>query len=306
MLNLLAGAAAMGIGIGLAAGVVLFGLILVFAIFVKPKSERREPSQKAVKEVAPAVGKAEEPAEEPEKEVEEEPVAGEPEKESESEPEEKEEPAEEPGKEVEEEAVLKEPEEKEDPAGKAAPETAETKAAREAAIASAPELDEDKRYDRSHKARLMQSSDVVKAWYSEIKNAALSFEGAKSSISWKQEKLHCGRSLIAKVIVRGKTLCLYLPLTVEECGKAKAEDVSGKAVNAAAPTLLRIKNPHRVKQAKELIAKVGEKLGLKPVTRKNADYAKQLPLKTTEELLEEGLVKVAVQMAFSDIPNSRS
>lgn len=301
----------LGLVIGIVAGVALFGGIFLACALGGKKSEKPsdpapaakvqpQAQQTEVKEeqAAPENRAEEATAEEAAEEVQ-------PEQAEEQTEEQAEEQSEDTAEQVDE-AEGEEEEEEDGEALKPAAETDEQKAAREAAIAAAPELPEDKRYDKSYTARLMQASDEVKGWYSEIKNAALSFVGAKSSIAWKQEKIHSGRKTVAKIIMRGKTLCVYFPLTLEECGdRIKAEDVSGKAVNAATPTLLRIKNPYRVKQTKELIKMVGEKQSLTPASPKAVNYAEKLPFKTTEQLMQEGLVKVAVQQAFSDIPQKQ-
>ena len=178
--------------------------------------------------------------------------------------------------------------------GGAEAETEEERAAREAAIADAPELTTKQRFDRSFMSRIIQSSDLLKDWYSEVEGAALAFKSARANVAWKQEKIRCGKDLIAKLAIRGKTLCIYLPLNVSECDeRIRVEDVSNKAVNADAPTLLRLKNPLRVRQAQDLLKQVGEKLGLESSGRhRDHDYKTELPLKTTEQLVEEGLIKI--------------
>ncbi len=296
----------LGLVIGIVAGVALFGGIFLACALGGKKSEKPSdpaPAAKAQPQAQQTEVKEEQAA--PENQAEE---ATAEEETEEVQPEQAEEQAEEQSEDTDGQVDEAEGEEEEEDgeALKPAAETDEQKAAREAAIAAAPELPEDKRYDKSYTARLMQASDEVKGWYSEIKNAALSFVGAKSSIAWKQEKIHSGRKTVAKIIMRGKTLCVYFPLTLEECGdRIKVEDVSGKAVNAATPTLLRIKNPYRVKQTKELIKMVGGKQSLTPASPKAVNYAEKLPFKTTEQLMQEGLVKVAVQQAFSDIPQKQ-
>ena len=104
-------------------------------------------------------------------------------------------------------------------------ETAEEKQARLAAIESAPELENNQRYNRSFKARLIQSSDTVKEWYSLVKDAALSYKGTRSSLSWRQEKIYKGRVLFAKIALRGKTLSIYFPLSVSNVKNIMVEDV---------------------------------------------------------------------------------
>ncbi len=293
MLNLLAVDASLapvlGIVIGLVAAIVIFGLVLLYAFMPQIKNRSKgEPAEEQPQKVEKAEQAA--VAEEPQEQPKEQPV---------------EEVAEEP--EEEPQAVQEEEDAKVVPVEEVTADEGESEeefAAREAAIAAAPAISSNERYDRSYTARLVQSSSVLKEWYSEIKNAALSYKGAKSSIAWKQEKLRCTKQLIAKLIIRGKTLCVYFPLNPDEVDeRIKAEDVSGKAVNAATPTMLRIKNPFRVKQAKELVDAAAKKLGLEPNPKyKPRDFKAELPLRTTEELLNDGLIKIAAQTKYSDIP----
>lgn len=170
-------------------------------------------------------------------------------------------------------------------------ESEEEREARLAAISSAPELENNQRYNRSFTARLIQSSDTVKEWYAMIKDAALSYKGTRSSSAWRQEKIYKGRALFVKLAIRGRTLCVYFPLNVGEVKNIEVEDVSDKPVHAATPALFRIKKDVHARQALELVAMSAEALGLEAgkahVTDKS-EYA----LRTTEQLIEAGLVKL--------------
>lgn len=170
-------------------------------------------------------------------------------------------------------------------------ESEEEREARLAAISSAPELENNQRYNRSFAARLIQSSDTVKEWYATIKDAALSYKGTRSSSAWRQEKIYKGRALFVKLAIRGRTLCVYFPLNVGEVKNIEVEDVSDKPVHAATPALFRIKKDVHARQALELVAMSAEALGLEAgkahVTDKS-EYA----LQTTEQLIEAGLVKL--------------
>lgn len=165
------------------------------------------------------------------------------------------------------------------------------------------EEEEDERLDRSFVARLILADDDTKQWYSTLKNAALSYKGAKSSMAWKQEKLRCGRKQIGKLLIRGKVLCLYLNLTMDDLKDCKTnyrvEDMSGRAINAATPLMYRIKNPLRVRHAIDLIGMVAEKLDLVKAKKfQPVDYAASLGSKTEEELIEMGLIRKAPQTQY--------
>lgn len=322
-MNILAAESAMtlgmGLGIGLVVALVLFGLIFLVCIWPALKKDKKANAadeanveeNKAEKEEEEAEKEEEEAIAVLEKEIEEEQSAEEPAKEEPV----KEEPVAEE-KAVEEKVVEEVKEEPEKPAPKAVKketvaasaveeeedeeeeddvedlETEEQKQVRVAAIESAKELEVDQRYNRSYKARLIQSSDTIKTWYSAVKNAALSYKGVKSSVSWRQEKMLQGRTQVAKIALRGKTLCIYLPISVKDVKNIDVEDVSDKSVHAATPTLFRIKKEAHAQQAVQLIQKVAEKLALEEGKAHKTNYAKEYALESTDQLVEEGLIKV--------------
>ncbi len=318
-----------GVVVGLVVAVALFGLIYLIAVLPElkakkgAKSETEEKQRKNAEQESESEEEAvletleeevvEESAaaeaaqvEEEEPPVEEEPAKEEPAEEPiEEEPVKEEEPAEEPVKEepvkeepkkaakaVKEEEPEPEEEEEEEEDDVEDNESDKEKEARLAAIESAPELEQGQRYNRSYKARLIQSSDAVKGWYSQIKNAALSYKGVKSTVSWRQEKITKGRIQVVKLALRGKTLSVYFPLEVSRLKNYDVEDVSDKAVHAVTPCLLRVKREAHVYQALELVAQSASKLMLEETAPKKTNYVKELKLETTEQLIEEGLVKV--------------
>lgn len=298
-----------GVVVGLVVAVALFGLIYLIAVLpeIKAKKGKKQPDvteiqpeneeetvvqnleEEAMEEAAAenSAQYAEEPEEVAETAVEE--------KEEEKEPEPvKEEIKEEPAKvekPVKEEESEEEPEEEEEDDVEDN-ESEKEKEVRLAAIESAPELEQGQRYNRSYKARLIQSSDTVKGWYSQIKNAALSYKGVKSSVSWRQEKVTKGRVQLIKIALRGKTLSVYFPLEVSKIKNYDVEDVSDKSVHAATPCLLRVKKEAHVNQAIDLVSQAAAKLVLEETAAKKTDYVKEYKLETTEQLIEEGLVKV--------------
>lgn len=305
-----------GVVVGLVVAVALFGLIYLIAVLpeIKAKKGKKQPDvteiqpeneeetvvqnleEEAMEEAAAenSAQYAEEPEEVAET-VEEVAETAVEEKEEEKEPEPvKEEIKEEPAKvekPVKEEESEEEPEEEEEDDVEDN-ESEKEKEVRLAAIESAPELEQGQRYNRSYKARLIQSSDTVKGWYSQIKNAALSYKGVKSSVSWRQEKVTKGRVQLIKIALRGKTLSVYFPLEVSKIKNYDVEDVSDKSVHAATPCLLRVKKEAHVNQAIDLVSQAAAKLVLEETAAKKTDYVKEYKLETTEQLIEEGLVKV--------------
>lgn len=152
------------------------------------------------------------------------------------------------------------------------------------------------RYRRSFMSRLVQSQGDVQAYYGEIKNKLLSYKGVKGRISWGNESFNKGRTYIAKVNAKSKTLYLYLaldPATLEE-GAYNFEDMSAKKKYENVPVLIKIKGPRKLKYALELIDKIcNENLALPEVKNfEPTDYT--VPYWTTEELVKTGLVKKMV------------
>lgn len=149
------------------------------------------------------------------------------------------------------------------------------------------------KYDKSFTAKLMQSDDRTKDYYSQIKNCLLSY-GFKSRISWKRETFRCGRKTAARLRLRGKTLSVAYALDPAEFENSKflIEDISDIASYADTPCLYRIKNDKRARYAKLLIARLAEKFGLRQKADYNdEDFAAQFPYDTTENLVERKLIK---------------
>ena len=149
------------------------------------------------------------------------------------------------------------------------------------------------RYNRSYTAKLIQSEDKLKSYYSEIKNELLRYK-VKTRTSWKYETFKSGRKLLARLAVRGKTLSLYLALDPAAYAdtKYKVDDVSSIAKNADVPLLYKIKNDRRSKYAKDLIAAVMSANGLEGGVAPVDDYAAQYPYEEIEPLIKRGLVKL--------------
>ncbi len=149
------------------------------------------------------------------------------------------------------------------------------------------------KYKKSFTAKLIQSADITKQYYSELKNELLSFKGIKNRISWKHETFNVGRRKVAKLSVRGKSLYLYLALDPKqyEGGKYIVEDKSEVASLEGTPLLYKIKNDRRLKYAKELIAEAADG-AVKLAGYEALDWAKDYPYDDTDSLVERGLIKV--------------
>ena len=161
-------------------------------------------------------------------------------------------------------------------------------------IAVEPEMVE--MLERSFTARITQSEDQLKATYSELKNYALSFKGVRSRISWNYDSINKGRNKVCKIVVKGKSLLVYIALDPDTLPE-KYHHKSAKGITKyeATPTMLRVRSPRSLKYAKDLIAMVMSELAVKqgPVGTENftVDY------KTDDQLLSEGLIKTKLVKA---------
>ncbi|MDE7082807.1 MAG: uL15 family ribosomal protein [Clostridia bacterium] len=148
------------------------------------------------------------------------------------------------------------------------------------------------KYNKSFTAKIIQSSDEVKAYYSEIKNELLSYKGVKARMSWKGETFYSGRTTYAKLCVRGKCLSLFLALDPKEYLDSKyiVDDMSEIATYDKTPCLYRLKNDRRIKYSKELIETVMNGREKLPEPEQ-VDWASKYPYEETQPLVDRGLIK---------------
>ena len=149
------------------------------------------------------------------------------------------------------------------------------------------------KYNRSFIARIIQSSDDMKNYYGETKSALLAYKKVNSSIAWGAERFNKGRETVARFKIRGKTLCLYLALDPNEYKTSvyHHSDVSDNKSMSGTPMMLKIKSPLGVKKAVRLIDEMLEKRGCTKQAVQNRDYSAMYPYESTEQLIEEGLIK---------------
>lgn len=132
--------------------------------------------------------------------------------------------------------------------------------------------------------------DQLKEFYDILKNKLLSYKGVKSRFSWGAESFRIGRKLYAMLVVKGKTLNLYLAMDPASLAdtKFKAEDASDSKKYSEVPTRYAVKNPLRSRYASELIEMLFD--GIQPSGASYTDY--KLPYETTAKLVDMGLVKL--------------
>ena len=151
-------------------------------------------------------------------------------------------------------------------------------------------------YRKGFEARLIQANPEIKAYYSELKNRLLSYEGTKSRLSWTSDNFHNGRKQVAKINVKTGLLVLYLALDPRalEGSVYRGKDVSDKKKYGDTPFEYKIRTPRKLKWGLELIDKVSENLGLTLNVIEPIDYARQYAYESTEELVNRGLIKESI------------
>ena len=152
------------------------------------------------------------------------------------------------------------------------------------------------RYRRSYLSRLAQSQGSIQDYYNAIKNLLLSYKGVKSRVSWGFESFNVGRTPLAKFNAKTRTLYVYIALSPEELADTKYNftDMSAKKKYAAVPVLVKVKGERKFKHALEIITKLCEEKLQLPKKKNFTETDYRMPFKTTEELVQEGIVKMMV------------
>ena len=154
----------------------------------------------------------------------------------------------------------------------------------------------DIKFSRSFTANIIQSEDVVKDYYSELKNHILSYKGVKSRISWKFDSYNRGRDQLFKIKLRGKTICLYCALDPNEFDESKYhhEPIDAKIFEDV-PMLVKIKSGLGLRKAKELVDITMAKFGIeKDEKAKTVDYVAKYPYEPNEPLIARKLIKLLI------------
>ncbi|MBR2927484.1 MAG: hypothetical protein IKC31_07900 [Clostridia bacterium] len=157
------------------------------------------------------------------------------------------------------------------------------------------------RYRKSFESRLIQSDDRIKGYYGAIKNKLLSYKGVKARTSWSFESCNKGRIQCAKLNIRGKTLLLYLNLDTDgyNVNKYHFKNVADKAKYEDVPMLLKVRSDRGLKYALELIGEMMNVLEIPEGEIRNDEY--HIPYRTTEQLIEEGLIKLILPNEDEDV-----
>lgn len=153
---------------------------------------------------------------------------------------------------------------------------------------------------KSFEAKLIQSSPQLHSVYSVIKNELLSYNKVNSRISWGYDSFNKGRNQVAKLVIRGKSLYLYLALDPNYYVDTKYNftDESDVKKYQKVPFKMKVKSNLSIKYAKELIADCMEKFDAEQGDVMNIDYSREY--EENEPLIERGLIKVYANDDIND------
>ena len=153
------------------------------------------------------------------------------------------------------------------------------------------------RLKKSFTAKLKQSEEKVKEYYSALKNELVSYKKINSNVSWHGDRFNHGRDTVAKINIVGKTLGLYLALDPNDEEEFKTtvyhqKDVSAQKAYEHTPFMVKVKSDAAVKKAIRLIVALAAKLATeKDENFTETDYVAEYGYATTKQLYDEGHIK---------------
>ena len=153
------------------------------------------------------------------------------------------------------------------------------------------------RLKRSFTAKMRQSDEKVKGYYSDLKNELTSYKRINSNVSWHGDRFNFGRDTIAKINICGKTLCFYLALDPNDPELKSTvyhqKDVGDQKAYELTPFLVKVKSDAAAKKALRLVGFLAEKVGAeKDEAFQPVDYIDEFKYQSTKQLFEDGFIKV--------------
>ncbi len=152
------------------------------------------------------------------------------------------------------------------------------------------------RLKRSFTAKMKQSDEQIKGYYSNIKNELTSYKRINSNVSWHGDRFNFGRDTVAKIGINGKTLCFYLALDPNDPELKTTvyhqKDVGGQKAYESTPFLMKVKSDAASKKALRLVGVLAEKLGAEKEDEfQETDYVAEFTYESTKSLFEAGEIK---------------
>ncbi len=152
------------------------------------------------------------------------------------------------------------------------------------------------RLKRSFTAKMKQSDEKVKGYYSDIKNELTSYKKINSNVSWHGDRFNYGRETVAKININGKTLCFYVALDPNDPQLKTTiyhqKDVGAQKAYENTPFMVKVKSDAAAKKALRLVGVLAEKLGTdKEENFEAVDYVEEFSYQSTKQLYEDGYIK---------------
>lgn len=152
------------------------------------------------------------------------------------------------------------------------------------------------RLKKSFTAKMKQSEEQVKEYYSDIKNELKSYKKINSNISWHGDRFNYGRETIAHLKICGKTLCFYLALDPEnpefKTTVYHQKNVGEQRAYANTPFMVKVKSDAAVKKALRLVGYLADKVGTtKLPDAEKVDYVSEFAYESTKKLFDAGYIK---------------
>ncbi len=153
------------------------------------------------------------------------------------------------------------------------------------------------RLKKSFTAKMKQSEENIKGYYSDIKNELTSYKKINSNVSWHGDRFNYGRDTIAKVNISGKTLCFYLDLDPEDPEFKQTvyhqKNVSDQKAYEHTPFMMKIRSDAAAKKALRLVGYLAEKYGAQKDEKfEPTDYVSEFAYASTKQLFDDGYIKV--------------
>ncbi len=154
------------------------------------------------------------------------------------------------------------------------------------------------RLKRSFTAKMSQSEEDVKSFYSDLKNALLSYKKVRSNVSWHGDRFNYGRETIAKMGINGKTLCFYVALDPNDEEQFKPtvyhqKNVGDQRAHESTPFMVKVRSAAAVKKAVRLVDALAQKVEAEKMEdAQTVQYAEEFPFMSTKDLLNDGHIKL--------------
>lgn len=163
------------------------------------------------------------------------------------------------------------------------------------------------RYEKSFSAKLIQSSDNIKKYYTEIVNKLLRYKKIRNRISWSNSSFFAGRRAVAKFAIRGKTMYLYFALNPQAFSENRCiADESDVKKYEKVPLRIKIRSERGVKLAKKLIGVMAEKYGFAETEDESrAVSVSDYPYDTVDNLLKRKLIRLKMSDGRISYDNER-